>query len=48
MCCQCGSYDYIPPELVDLYITNTGCHQPSYIYRLLADSYHPDDMNELA
>jgi len=37
------SHDYIPPELVDLYITNTGGHQPSYIYRLLADYYHPSD-----
>ena len=37
------AFDYIPPGLVDLYITNTGAHQPSYIYRLIADSYHPDD-----
>jgi translation initiation factor eIF-2B subunit beta len=37
------AYDYIPPELVDLYITNIGGHQPSYIYRLLAEYYHRDD-----
>lgn len=36
-------YDYIPPELLDLYVTNTGGHQPSYIYRLLAECYHPED-----
>ena len=35
--------DYISPELVDLYITNAGGHQPSYIYRLLAEYYHRDD-----
>jgi len=42
------AYDYIPPEMLDLYITNnttttTGGHQPSYIYRLLAEYYHPAD-----
>ena len=43
--------DYIPPELVNLYVTNfsvvpslrSGSHQPSYIYRLLAEYYVPDD-----
>lgn len=37
------AYDYIPPELVDLYITNTGGHQTSYTYRLLSEYYHPND-----
>ena len=37
------AYDYIPPELVDLYITNTGGHQTSYVYRLLGEYYHHDD-----
>jgi translation initiation factor eIF-2B subunit beta len=37
------AYDYIPPELVDLYITNIGGIQPSYIYRLLAEYYHVED-----
>ncbi len=37
------AYDYIPPELVDLYITNTGGHQTSYVYRLLLDMYDPRD-----
>ncbi len=37
------AYDYIPPELVDLYITNIGGHQPSYIYRLVAEYYHTQD-----
>lgn len=38
-------YDYIPPELIHLYITNDGSHQPSYIYRLLNEFFHPNDYN---
>jgi translation initiation factor eIF-2B subunit beta len=37
------AYDYVPPELVDLFITNNGGHQPSYIYRLLQEYYSPED-----
>jgi len=36
-------HDYITPQLIDLYITNIGAFQPSYIYRLLAEYYHTDD-----
>jgi len=36
-------HDYIAPELVNLYVTNVGAFQPSYIYRLLAENYHSDD-----
>ena len=36
-------HDYIPPQLIDLFVTNTGGFQPSYIYRLLAEYYHSDD-----
>ena len=36
-------YDYVAPDLVDLYVTNIGGHQPSYIYRLLAEQYSPED-----
>jgi len=39
-------YDFVPPDLVELYVTNSGSHQPSYIYRLLAEYYHLDDMIE--
>ena len=35
--------DYVAPELVNLYVTNVGGFQPSYIYRLLAENYHSDD-----
>ncbi|KAF2496619.1 translation initiation factor eIF-2B subunit beta [Lophium mytilinum] len=38
-------YDYVPPDLVDLYVTNLGGHAPSYLYRIVADHYHPDDIN---
>jgi len=37
------SSDYIPPELVSLFITNAGGHNPSYIYRLLAEYYSMAD-----
>jgi len=36
-------HDYISPELINLYVTNIGAFQPSYIYRLLAEYYHIDD-----
>lgn len=37
------AYDYIAPDLVTLLLTNGGGHNPSYVYRLLADHYHPMD-----
>jgi len=36
-------HDYIPPQLINLYVTNIGAFQPSYTYRLLAEYYHTDD-----
>lgn len=36
-------WDYIPPELVSLFITNQSSYNPSYIYRLLAEFYDPRD-----
>lgn len=36
-------FDYVPPELVTLFISNTAGHAPSYIYRLLSELYHPLD-----
>lgn len=36
-------YDYIAPESWDLFVTNNGCHLPSYVYRLLSEFYHPSD-----
>ncbi|KAI9738461.1 MAG: GCD complex subunit gcd7 [Claussenomyces sp. TS43310] len=37
-------FDYVPPELVDLYITNLGAHAPSYLYRIVADHYNSEDI----
>ncbi|XP_074274980.1 uncharacterized protein LOC141599011 [Silene latifolia] len=38
------TFDYVPPKLVSLFITDTGGHNPSYMYRLIADYYSADDM----
>lgn len=37
-------YDYVPADLVDLYITNLGGHAPSYLYRIVADHYRSEDI----
>jgi translation initiation factor eIF-2B subunit beta len=42
---QNPAWDYVPPDLVSLYITNSGGHNPSYIYRLLAEYYHVEDFD---
>ncbi|KAL0946753.1 hypothetical protein HGRIS_012930 [Hohenbuehelia grisea] len=39
-------YDYVQPELIDVYITNYGDHPPSAIYRLIKETYYDED-NEL-
>lgn len=36
-------FDYVPPDLVTLFISNIGGNAPSYVYRLLTELYHPDD-----
>ncbi|CAH1439644.1 unnamed protein product [Lactuca virosa] len=38
------AFDYVPPQLVTLFITDTGGHNPSYMYRLIADYYSADDL----
>ncbi|XP_058201113.1 uncharacterized protein LOC131315901 [Rhododendron vialii] len=38
------AFDYVPPELVSLFITDIGGHGPSYMYRLIADYYSADDL----
>ncbi|EGV65724.1 GCD complex subunit gcd7 [Yamadazyma tenuis] len=37
--------DYIPPENIDIYITNIGGFAPSFIYRIVLDNYKPEDNN---
>ena len=41
----CGTprADAVPPDLVDLLVTNAGVHAPSYAPRLLAEMYAPED-----
>ncbi|XP_014207475.1 translation initiation factor eIF-2B subunit beta [Copidosoma floridanum] len=36
-------FDYVPPNLVTLFISNNGGNAPSYIYRFISELYHPDD-----
>ncbi len=35
--------DYVPPELVSLFVTDTGGYTPSYVYRLLTEYYSRED-----
>lgn len=37
------AFDYIPPTLVSLIITDTGGHNPSYMYRLISEYYSAVD-----
>ena len=37
--------DYIPPENIDIYITNIGGFAPSFIYRIAWDNYKQVDVN---
>eukprot|EP00164_Ancoracysta_twista_P005052 GFYU01006876.1.p1 GENE.GFYU01006876.1~~GFYU01006876.1.p1 ORF type:complete len:351 (-),score=91.30 GFYU01006876.1:146-1147(-) len=36
-------FDFVPAELISLFVTNIGGHNPSYVYRLLVEYYHPED-----
>ncbi|PQP95353.1 translation initiation factor eIF-2B subunit beta [Prunus yedoensis var. nudiflora] len=38
------AFDYVPPELVSLFVTDTGGHTPSFIYRLISEFYSADDL----
>lgn len=38
------AFDYVQPKLVSLFITDTGGHNPSYVYRLISDYYTADDL----
>ncbi|KAH3685639.1 hypothetical protein WICPIJ_003386 [Wickerhamomyces pijperi] len=37
-------FDYIPPEHIDIYITNIGGFAPSFIYRIVLDNYKNEDV----
>jgi translation initiation factor eIF-2B subunit beta len=38
-------FDFVPPDMIDLYITNLGGHAPSYLYRIIKDQYWEEDAN---
>lgn len=38
-----SKFDVIEPQQVSLLVTNTGGHQTTYLYRLLAEYFHPED-----
>ncbi len=37
------AFDYLSPELVSLFISDTACYNPSYVYRLLSTQYDAKD-----
>ncbi|WVF68378.1 hypothetical protein IAT40_003143 [Kwoniella sp. CBS 6097] len=37
-------FDYIRPDLINLFVTNEGDHSPSYIYRLIKEAYDDEDV----
>ena len=41
------AFDYVPPELVSLYITNLGGQTPQYIYRIFTEFYSQEDIYDL-
>ncbi|XP_019854521.1 PREDICTED: translation initiation factor eIF-2B subunit beta-like isoform X1 [Amphimedon queenslandica] len=36
-------FDYVPPDLINLFISNIGGNAPSYVYRLISELYDDDD-----
>jgi len=38
-------FDYVPPDLVSMVVTNNGAQSTSYVYRLVKDFYHADDVD---
>ncbi|XP_027203899.2 eukaryotic translation initiation factor 2B subunit beta [Dermatophagoides pteronyssinus] len=36
-------FDYVPPELITIFVSNIGGTTPSDVYRLLGELYHPAD-----
>jgi translation initiation factor eIF-2B subunit beta len=36
-------FDYVPPDLINLFISNIGGNPPSYVYRLISELYDTED-----
>jgi translation initiation factor eIF-2B subunit beta len=41
------AFDYIPPELISLYVTDVGGKMNSYLYRLLSEYYSAEDYSSV-
>lgn len=42
-----STFDYVPPELITLFVSNIGGNSPSYVYQLLKELYYEEDyLNE--
>lgn len=37
-------WDFVPPDCVDMYVTNLGGHAPRYLYRVMRDQYRDEDL----
>ncbi|KAK3773803.1 hypothetical protein RRG08_011011 [Elysia crispata] len=37
-------FDYVPPDLISMVVSNNGPQSVSFVYRLVKDYYHPDDV----
>ena len=37
-------YDYVSHDLITLFIINNNSNAPSYVYRLIRDLHHDDDL----
>ena len=40
------AFDYVPPDLISLYLTNQGGFTPNYIYRQFTDNYSKEEKLE--
>lgn len=38
-----STFDYVPPELITLFVSNIGGNSPSYVYQLLNEIYYKSD-----
>jgi translation initiation factor eIF-2B subunit beta len=37
-------YDYVPPDMVSMFVTNLGGQTPQYIYSVLGEFYSKNDL----
>ncbi|XP_065312802.1 translation initiation factor eIF2B subunit beta-like isoform X2 [Gordionus sp. m RMFG-2023] len=39
-------FDLVPPELITVFISNTGSYAPSYVYQLMRELYNKEDLTK--